>query len=91
MTWWNPYAPLAPSQRRALGIAAVVTVLVLWSVVAGFGWVAPNKLPPPWKVAKAFATSHGAGSLLGPTSAKPAATAHSASTRATLPKPIARR
>lgn len=54
MTWWNPYAPLAPSQRRALGIAAVVTVLVLWSVVAGFGWVAPNKLPPPWKVAKAF-------------------------------------
>lgn len=54
VSWWNPYAPLAPSTRRALGIGAVVTVLVLWSVIAGFGWVAPNKLPPPWKVAKAF-------------------------------------
>ena len=54
MNWWNPYAPLSPSTRRALGIAAVVSVLVLWSVIAGTGLVGPNKLPPPWQVAKAF-------------------------------------
>jgi ABC-type nitrate/sulfonate/bicarbonate transport system permease component len=53
-TWWNPYAPLAPRTRRWLGIGAVLTVLVVWSLVAGLGWVGPNKLPPPWQVAKAF-------------------------------------
>jgi ABC-type nitrate/sulfonate/bicarbonate transport system permease component len=54
VNWWNPYAPLSASQRRALGIAAVVTVLVLWSAIAGLGLVGPNKLPPPWQVARAF-------------------------------------
>jgi ABC-type nitrate/sulfonate/bicarbonate transport system permease component len=53
-TWWNPYAPLAPQTRRWLGIGAVITVLVLWAVIAGLGVVSPNKLPPPWSVAKAF-------------------------------------
>jgi ABC-type nitrate/sulfonate/bicarbonate transport system permease component len=52
--WWNPYAPLAPSTRRWLGVGAVLAVLVLWSVLAGSGWISPNRLPPPWQVAKAF-------------------------------------
>jgi ABC-type nitrate/sulfonate/bicarbonate transport system permease component len=51
---WNPYAPLSPATTRALGIGAVITVLVLWSLIAGFGLVGPNKLPAPWQVAKAF-------------------------------------
>jgi ABC-type nitrate/sulfonate/bicarbonate transport system permease component len=54
IAWWNPYAPLTPQARRWLGIGAVVTVLVLWSAIAGSGLVGPNKLPPPWQVAKAF-------------------------------------
>jgi ABC-type nitrate/sulfonate/bicarbonate transport system permease component len=53
-TWWNPYAPLAPQTRRWLGIGAVLTVLALWAIIAGAGWVGPNRLPPPWQVAKAF-------------------------------------
>lgn len=67
-TWWNPYAPLPPQTRRALGIGAVLAVLVLWSLIAGMGWVGPNKLPPPWQVAKAFGylawDSHNERSLL---------------------------
>jgi ABC-type nitrate/sulfonate/bicarbonate transport system permease component len=53
-TWWNPYAPLAPQTRRWLGVGAVLTVLLLWALIAGAGWVGPNRLPPPWQVAKAF-------------------------------------
>jgi ABC-type nitrate/sulfonate/bicarbonate transport system permease component len=54
-TFWNPYAPLSPQARRALGIGAVLTVLVLWAVITAFALVSPNKLPAPWSVAKAFA------------------------------------
>jgi ABC-type nitrate/sulfonate/bicarbonate transport system permease component len=52
--FWNPYATLTPAKRKALGVGAVVAVLLIWAVVAGFGWVSPNKLPAPWQVAKAF-------------------------------------
>lgn len=51
---WNPYAPLSPTTTRALGIGAVIAVLVLWSLIAGLGLVGPNKLPAPWQVARAF-------------------------------------
>lgn len=51
---WNPYTEVAPTQRRALGLASVATVLVLWSVLSGAGLVTPGKLPAPWAVAKAF-------------------------------------
>jgi ABC-type nitrate/sulfonate/bicarbonate transport system permease component len=53
--FWNPYATLDTGTRRLLGAAAVVGVLVTWSVVAGLGWVSPNKLPSPWAVARAMA------------------------------------
>ena len=53
-TSWNPYAPLASQTRRWLGIGAVLAVLLLWSLIAGLGWVSANKLPPPWDVAQAF-------------------------------------
>lgn len=54
-TFWNPYAPLPATQRRTLGIGAVVAVLVVWAVLAGLAIVGPNKLPAPWSVAKALA------------------------------------
>jgi ABC-type nitrate/sulfonate/bicarbonate transport system permease component len=54
-TTWNPYAPLSAQTTRTLGIAAVVGVLLLWTVVSATGLVGPNKLPSPWQVAKAFA------------------------------------
>ena len=52
--FWNPYAPLAAAPRRALGIGAVLAVLVVWAAVTSLGLVGPNKLPAPWSVAKAF-------------------------------------
>jgi ABC-type nitrate/sulfonate/bicarbonate transport system permease component len=55
MALWNPYAPLRPGQRRNLGIAAVLVVLALWSLVTALGLVSPNKLPAPWSVARALA------------------------------------
>ncbi|MEO7432567.1 MAG: ABC transporter permease [Dokdonella sp.] len=55
-TLWNPYAPLTPATRRMLGIGAVVTVLVAWSIVSATGLVGPNRLPAPWSVAKALIT-----------------------------------
>ncbi|HSI58053.1 MAG TPA: ABC transporter permease [Ideonella sp.] len=54
-SFWNPYAPLPPALRRGLGLGAVATVLVVWSVVSAAGWVGPNKLPAPWAVARAMA------------------------------------
>ncbi len=53
-THWNPYAPLATSTARALGIGAVVVVLAAWTLLTAFDWISPNKLPSPWQVAKAF-------------------------------------
>jgi len=68
-SFWNPYAPLTPSLRRGLGLGAVITVLVVWSVVSAAGWVGPNKLPAPWAVARALAylaydTTSGSSQLL---------------------------
>lgn len=53
--FWNPYLPLTPRRRRALGVGAVVAVLVLWSLLAGSGLVSPTRLPAPWDVLAAFA------------------------------------
>lgn len=53
-TTWNPYAPLSAQTTRALGIGAVVAVLVLWTAISASGLVSPNKLPAPWQVLKAF-------------------------------------
>ena len=53
-TLWNPYAPLTPATRRVLGIGAVLTVLIGWSIVSVTGLVGPNRLPAPWSVAKAL-------------------------------------
>jgi ABC-type nitrate/sulfonate/bicarbonate transport system permease component len=52
--FWNPYAIASPAQRRALGVVAVLAVLLLWSLVSLSGLVPANKLPPPWKVLDAL-------------------------------------
>lgn len=54
-TFWNPYAPIPATQRRGLGVGAVVAVLALWAILAGLAVVGPNKLPAPWDVAQALA------------------------------------
>lgn len=51
---WNPHAPLADSESRALSITALVSALVLWSVVSGLGIVGSAKLPAPWEVLEAL-------------------------------------
>ncbi len=53
--FWNPYLPLTPGRRRALGIGAVATILIIWSLLAGSGLVSPTRLPAPWDVLAAFA------------------------------------
>jgi ABC-type nitrate/sulfonate/bicarbonate transport system permease component len=52
--FWNPYANMSAISRRALGISAVIAVLLLWSALSISGAVGPNKLPSPWKVAHAM-------------------------------------
>ncbi|MBK8118272.1 MAG: ABC transporter permease [Sulfuritalea sp.] len=52
--FWNPYATPDARARRLLGVGAVVTVLVIWSLLAVSGLVSPNKLPAPWDVLLAF-------------------------------------
>lgn len=52
--FWNPYLPLTAGQRRALGVGAVVAVLLVWSLLAGSGLVSPTRLPAPWSVLSAF-------------------------------------
>jgi len=52
--FWNPYAPLGGRERRALALAAIGSVLLLWSLLAVSGWVSPAQLPAPWDVARAF-------------------------------------
>lgn len=51
---WNPHAPLAPSTRRALGLATMAGVLLAWAVVTGAGLLKPAFLPAPWAVLKAL-------------------------------------
>lgn len=52
--FWNPYAPLAPGQRRNFGLISVAAILLLWTAITAFGWVSPNKLPSPMAVLKAM-------------------------------------
>ena len=51
---WNPYRTLAPAHRRNLGLLAVATVLVTWSLLSGLSLVSPAKLPSPWGTLEAF-------------------------------------
>jgi ABC-type nitrate/sulfonate/bicarbonate transport system permease component len=51
---WNPYAPLSPAKRNALGAAAVVAVVGLWSLLSGFDIVSSAQLPSPYETAVAF-------------------------------------
>jgi len=55
MAWIDPYRRLTDKEARWLGVGAIVVVLVLWSLVAASGILSENKLPPPWKVARALA------------------------------------
>ena len=51
---WNPYEPIKPNTRTALGVGAVALVLLVWSVLSGAGIISAVKLPAPWDVAGAF-------------------------------------
>lgn len=53
--FWNPYVAPRLSDRRMLGVGAVVAVLLFWAGLAASGLVSPTRLPAPWDVAKAFA------------------------------------
>lgn len=48
---WNPHAPLSRNTRQAFGLAGVVVVLGIWSVISGLQMVTPGFLPAPWAVA----------------------------------------
>lgn len=50
----NPYEELAPTTRRAIGVASVLVVLGAWSLLAGLDVVSQAKLPAPWEVGRAF-------------------------------------
>jgi len=54
ITMWNPYLPMPASRRNTLGIASMVSVLLLWSLLSGLDIVGPSSLPGPWAVARAF-------------------------------------
>src|SRR5512137_1434598 len=64
--FWNPYLSPASAQRRALGIASVASVLIIWSLLAVTGLVSPARLPAPWDVVRAFGylTWHDGESML---------------------------
>lgn len=49
---FNPYQPLELRTRQALGVGAVLAVVLLWSGLSMV--VGAVKLPPPWEVAAAF-------------------------------------
>ena len=55
MDFWNPYRTLPPAQQRWIGLASVMTVLVVWALVAASGLLSKNQLPSPWSVAEALA------------------------------------
>lgn len=55
MNFFNPYAPLSDGKRRQIGIAAFITIIGLWELIAGFDIVDSNKLPSPMEVIHAFA------------------------------------
>jgi ABC-type nitrate/sulfonate/bicarbonate transport system permease component len=52
--FWNPHYPLPVQSQRKLGLAAVLIVMVVWSLLSGMGVVDSNRLPAPWEVAGAF-------------------------------------
>jgi ABC-type nitrate/sulfonate/bicarbonate transport system permease component len=64
--FWNPYALLASTERRGLGVGAVAVVLILWGLLAGSGFVSPTRLPAPWDVLSAlsYLTWHEGESML---------------------------
>jgi ABC-type nitrate/sulfonate/bicarbonate transport system permease component len=51
---WNPYASVEPTTRKVLGVGAVVSIVGLWALAAGLGWVPPEKLPTPFEVGEGF-------------------------------------
>lgn len=67
MSFLNPHRPLSSGQRRAIGAAAFLTVLVTWTVVTLTGLVSASKLPSPLDVIGAFnyLAYHEGNSLLG--------------------------
>ena len=67
MSFLNPHRPLSGGQRRAIGAAAFLTVLVTWTVVTLTGLVPASKLPSPLDVIGAFnyLAYHEGNSLLG--------------------------
>ena len=46
----NPQLPLDTTQRRLIGLVAVVAVLGLWSAISGFELIGRFFLPAPWEV-----------------------------------------
>ena len=52
--FWNPYRALDASQRRLLGLASIVTVLVVWAALSASGLLSKNQLPSPLAVAEAM-------------------------------------
>jgi ABC-type nitrate/sulfonate/bicarbonate transport system permease component len=52
--FWNPYLSPASSQRRAIGVGSVASVLIIWSLLSVTGLVSPARLPAPWDVVRAF-------------------------------------
>jgi ABC-type nitrate/sulfonate/bicarbonate transport system permease component len=55
MDFWNPYRTLDPRQRKLLGVASVVGVILLWWALSASGLLSRNQLPSPVAVAKAMA------------------------------------
>ncbi|MEM7609553.1 MAG: ABC transporter permease subunit, partial [Myxococcota bacterium] len=51
---WNPYDEPSPTQRRLIGLSAVLTVLVIWATLTIGEFVGPQKLPSIQKVGEAF-------------------------------------
>jgi ABC-type nitrate/sulfonate/bicarbonate transport system permease component len=54
VNFWNPYFKLSQPQSRWMGIAAVVFLILVWSLVSALPSVSSNRLPSPWAVLKAL-------------------------------------
>jgi ABC-type nitrate/sulfonate/bicarbonate transport system permease component len=51
---WNPYRAVPNATRNLLGGAAVVSVLLVWTLLSGLELVPRAQLPSPWAVASAL-------------------------------------
>ncbi len=51
---WNPYDELSATKRRVLGVIAVGSVLLLWTVLTAGEFVPPSKLPSLGRCLEAF-------------------------------------